>query len=296
MARPRKVLRAAVAQIDVELLDPGANERRHLERIQEARAERADLLLFPELSLTGYSVMRRGYEVAMTRDDPRLGRLAHAAGGMAVVVGFIEEGYAAQYYNSAAVLRYGRVEFIHRKLNLATYGELEEGKFFAPGRYVEPVDLKAPFSAGILICADMWNPALVHLAALHGATVLLSPTNSARDSVSGAFSNPAGWDAVLRFYAMIYGLPIVMANRVGREEALRFWGGSRILDPYGNLLQEAGEDEQGLLVADLDYADVRRARFELPTVRDSNLSLVQREVNRLAERLGVPELLGRDGS
>jgi predicted amidohydrolase len=203
----------------------------------------------------------------------------------------VEEGYAAQFFNSAAVLRDGEVAFVHRKLNLATYGMLEEAKFFATGRYVEPFRVKEHYAASLLICADMWNPALVHLAALHGCTLLLAPINSAADSVSGAFSNPHGWQTVLSFYAMIYGLPIVMANRIGQEGGLRFWGGTRILDAFGNELGAAALQGEDLIVADLDYGDVRRARFQLPTVRDSNLDLVHREVNRLAERIGVPAAL-----
>ena len=285
----RSALRVGCAQIDVIPFDILRNVETHRELIAQAREQDVSVVVFPELSLTGYSTGERGYELAMTRDDSLLRSLAVEAGDMAVVVGFIEEGYAAQFFNSAAVLRNGRVEFVHRKLNLATYGNLEEGKYFAAGRYVEPVELGEPFTGSILICADMWNPALVHLAALHGATILLSPTNSALDSVSGAFSNPRGWDVVVSFYAMIYGLPVVMANRVGREEDLVFWGGSRILGPRGEVLALASDDETTLLTADISYELIKRARFELPTVRDSNLGLVEREIGRLAAQIGVPE-------
>lgn len=285
----RSALRVGCAQIDVVPFDVMRNVETHRELIAEAREQDVSVCVFPELSLTGYSTGERSYELAMKPSDPVLARLTEDAGDMFVIVGFIEEGYAAQFFNSAAVLRGGEVVFVHRKLNLATYGNLEEGKYFATGRYIEPFDLGDPFAGSILICADMWNPALVHLAALHGATVLLSPTNSALDSVSGAFSNPRGWEVVVSFYAMIYGLPVVMANRVGREDELVFWGGSRILGPRGEVLALASDEETTLLTADLSYDLIKRARFELPTVRDSNLALVEREIGRLAERVGVPQ-------
>ncbi|MFP3345508.1 NAD+ synthetase, partial [Halomonas sp. SIMBA_159] len=79
---------------------------------------------------------------------------------------------------------------------------MEEDKYFAEGRYVEVFPFDAAWSAGLLVCADIWNPALVHLAALQGATVLLSPVASAVEAVGGEFSNPEGWDTALRFYAM----------------------------------------------------------------------------------------------
>ena len=208
---------------------------------------------------------------------------------MFVVVGFVEEGYAAQFYDSAAVLRAGKLVHLHRKLNLATYGDMEEGKYFATGRYVETFPLTRCFEASVLVCSDMWNPGLVHLAALHGATMLLVPTNSSLDAISGDRSKPGRWDIFLRHYSTIYGLPIAFANRVGTEGGFSFWGGSRIFDAFGNILAEAGEDEESLLIADLTYQDVRRARYELPTVRDSNLALIQREINRLEGLVGVPE-------
>ena len=293
MSRQSDVLRAAAAQIDVVPFDAEANAAKHEEMIGRARQEGADLVVFPELSLAGYNVGARSYEAAISRDDPLLSELAAIAQDISAVVGFVEEGYAAQFFNSAAVLRDGEVVFVHRKLNLANYGALEEGKFFAQGRYIEPFPLHGSFSGAVLTCADMWNPALVHLAALHGATLLVSPTASSHDAVSRAFSNPRGWDTVLRFYAMIYGLPIVMANRVGTEGGLEFWGGSRIVDANGDVVASAGWVSEDLILTDIDYLDVRRSRFELPTVRDSNLSLVQREIDRLSGLLGVPGELGR---
>src|SRR5690606_6270434 len=94
---------------------------------------------------------------------------------------------------------------------------------------------------------------------------------------------------VLEFYSVIYGLPIVFANRVGTESGHTFWGGSRIIDPRGEVVVRAGREEEALLCAELSYDAVRRARFELPTVRDSNLDLLHREVDRLVSRLGIPE-------
>jgi predicted amidohydrolase len=216
-------------------------------------------------------------------------RIADAARGMAVAFGMIEEADAAQFYNTCMVVRDGDILHIHRKLNLATYGGLEEGKYFAAGRYVDAFDLQETlWRLSVLVCADAWNPALVHLAALHGVTLLLVPTNSAEDVVSSEFSNPDGWDRATRFYGMIYGMPIVVANRVGKEAGLSFWGGSGIVDPYGNMIEQAPRNTETLICADIDYADVRRARVQLPTVRDSNLALVRREMARLESLIGVP--------
>ncbi len=108
-----------------------------------------------------------------------------------------------------------------------------------------------------------------------------------------AFDNPAGWAATMHFYSMMYGAPSIMVNRVGIEEDLTFWGGSRILDPFGKPLAVAGDGPE-MIVATLDYGELRRARALLPTVRDSNIALVERETNRLIDRLGVPDMIRDD--
>lgn len=288
-------LRVAVAQIDVALLDLEANLDKHLEIVARAKEAGADILIFPELSLTGYLVGDRGYEIGIEVTapprDPVIGKLAESAGELLVIVGFVEEGYGAQFFNSAVALRHGQLVHVHRKLNLANYGNMEEAKFFAAGRYIEAFDVKNPFIAATLLCSDMWNPALVHLATLHGATILAVPTNSSLDQKTADFTKPGHWDLVLQFYSTMYGLPIAFCNRIGTEGDHQFWGGSRILDAHGLVLERAHAEEEALLVADLDYAEVRKARHALPTVRDSNLALIHREIDRLAQRVGVPEVV-----
>ena len=285
-----KKLRIGVAQIDCAAATPDANLAKHLEIIDRARREKVDLLVFPELSLAGYPQAARQIEtLACAVGDGPVKQLAQAAQDMVVVAGFVEEGPAAQFYNCSAVVTGGKVIYRHRKLNLATYGELTEGKLFAAGRYVETFSLD-PWRASILICSDVWNPALVTLAALHGTTLLIVPANSAHAAVSSEFSNPEGWDVATRFYSMMYGMYVVMANRIGEEAGLSFWGGSKISDPFGDVLSSSS-DSEALLVGEIDYDAVRRARLQLPTVRDSNLSLVGREIQRLQERLGIPEII-----
>lgn len=289
----RRKLNAAVSQIASAIGDLDANLAKHLAVIDEARSESADVLLFPEVSLTGHSAGHDVLRLALRRDSETVKTLAEAAGDTLVVFGLFEEGPAAQFYNSVFAVQNGQIVFIHRKLNLATYGLLEEGKHFASGRYVESFPLPDPWRGSTLICADAWNPVLVWLAALHGATCLFVPISSAVEAVGAEFDNPAGWDTTIRHCALVYGMPVLMANRTGKEEDLTFWGGSRILDPFGRELARAHEEE-ALLIAELDFDAVRRARYLLPTVRDSNLSLVLRETNRLSDNLGVPDVVRTD--
>lgn len=286
----RRALKVGAAQFASVVGDVDANVALHLDWIARGRAQGLDLLVLPEVSLTGHYGPEKLLDVAMRRSDRRLRRLAEAAGDMAVVVGFIEEAPAAQFHNAAAILRGGRMIHLHRKVNIPMYGALEEGKHYAAGRFVETHELDADWRAGLLICADVWNPALTHLAFLHGATLLITPVSSGVEAVGAEFDNPGGWALTMRFYAMMYGAPAILANRIGVERGLNFWGGSRIVDPFGKELAVAGDGEE-LITAELSYDRVREARRLLPTVRDSNLSLVMRETARLVDRLGVPDFV-----
>jgi len=281
------VLRVGAAQIDPTEADISDNLKKHFACIDEARDRGVELLVFPELSLTGYQLRSKTPDLAITRDDPRLLDVAEHAGDMTVIAGFVEEGMAAQFYNAAAALRRGKVQFVHRKLNLATYGNLEEAKYFAKGRYIDVFVHDEPWIGAIFICADSWNPGLIHLAGLYGATLLAIPIASSIEAVGLDFSNPDGWQTALSFYGMLYGMPIVMANHCGSRDGETYWGGSRVIGPHGQTLAIGGDSEE-IVVADIDYNTVRQARFQLPTVRDSNLDLIHREIERLNNGLDVP--------
>ncbi|MEO5701597.1 MAG: nitrilase-related carbon-nitrogen hydrolase [Casimicrobiaceae bacterium] len=282
------MLHVAAAQVATRLGDLDANLRRHLDMIEAARAAGADVLVFPELSMTGHGAGPDTLRLALGLTDPQIATIARAAGALCTTFGIIEEAPAAQFYNTAVTVRDGKVVHVHRKVNLATYGRLDDGRHFAGGRHVTGFAWDTRWHASVLICADTWNPALVHLAAIQGSTLLLAPVSSGLEAVGSGFDNPGGWDLNLRFHAMTYGLPIVMANRVGQEGDLTFWGGSRILDPFGTVLAVAPDARETLVSARLDFADVRRARYRLPTVRDANLPVLRAEIERLTRDGSLP--------
>lgn len=288
-----RFLTVAAAQFASETGDIPANLEVHRDYIAQAKAVGADLLVFPELSLVGHYGAERLLDVVMSNRDERLLALSREAGDMEIVVGFVEEARGAQFYNAAAVLKNGALRYLHRKINIPSYGRLIETKYYAHGRFVDTHRIGEDWQMGLLICADLYNPALAHLSFLHGATFLAAPISSGREAVGDEFDNPLSWATTIQFYAMMYGAPVIMANRTGREGDLTFWGGSRILDPSGRVLAQGGAEAE-LIHARLDFADIRRARAMLPTVRDSNIALVQRETNRLIDRLGIPDVVRED--
>ena len=274
-------MRVALGQVEPALGDVPENTRRTREVLDRARSEGADLVVLPELMLTGYSLGRVSEDVSRSVDDPEIMELAEAADGLACLVGFAEAG-RVHTYNSAAYLEGGEVRHVHRKLYLPTYDIWEERKHFTPGGAMRSFETDGIGRVAILICSDAWQPALAVLAVQDGARVLIVPANSTRRL-------PAiqeEWRDINRFYARILECYVVFVNRVGEEHELSFWGGSHVYDPWGELVAEAPADEPALLTVDLDLGGVSRRRREMPLVKEARLALLSRELDRLAAEGG----------
>jgi N-carbamoylputrescine amidase len=270
-------VRVALAQIDSSLGEVDANLARMRELTDEANSRDADLIVFPELATHGYWLGQIPASLSLTASDPRLLGLA---GGRADVVAGFHEDAGVRNFNSAAYLSGGRLVHVHRKLYLPTYLSWEERKHSSPGQTLRVFD--APRArAALLICNDAWQPALPWLAAQDGAELLLVPANSAPDLSPAALDTIDYWQHLLRFIARMQQCWVVFVNRVGTECGARFWGGSRVLDPTGEVVAEAPLWEPALVTVDIDIAAVRRRRREIPLLAEARLGLVERELRRL---------------
>ena len=266
-------LKVAVAQIRCEPAGLEANLAAHLDAIAEARGKGAELLLFPELSLTDYLADPDCSALALAPGAEPLARIAGAADGIAVSAGFIERDGQGRFFNSQGLFRDRKLLAVHRKLNLPGYGALREDRVYARGCRLDLAEPAPDWRAATLICADAWNPALPWLAALSGASLILLPAASALGAVGNGFDNPRGWEINLAHSAMTYGLPILFANHCGARGGAEFWGGSRILDASGAELVRAGAAPE-VIIAELSLTEGETARRILPTARDSDPVLV----------------------
>ncbi len=269
------VVRVALAQLDCALGDVPENVRRVRETLAAATAESADLVVFPELMLTGYALGRVEDDVSRAPADPEIAGVAADVPDAAFVVGFAEAG-ALHTYNSAAYAEGGHVRHVHRKLYLPNYDIWEERKHFTPGGAMRAFDTRFGRMA-ILLCADAWQPALATLAVQDGARVLIVPAVS----TARRADIEEHWRDITRFYARTLQCYAVFVNRVGAEPGLRFWGGSHVYGPDGDLVAAAPRDEPALVMADLDLAAVRRVRRAMPLVKEARLALLSREIERL---------------
>src|SRR5512146_3502854 len=171
-------LRIALAQIAPRLGALDANLERHQTLLTEARGAGADLVVFPELGLTGYQLQDLASEVAMRLDDPRLTSLAAATRGLSAVVSFVEESADHRLFIAGALLEDGEIRHVHRKLFLPTYGLFDERRFFAPGAILRATPSRLGVGLGIAVCEDFWHLPVAELLALDGAQILVNIASS----------------------------------------------------------------------------------------------------------------------
>ena len=167
-------LNVAMAQINTVLGDIPRNLEKHLEYIDQARRSGADLIIFPELSLTGYALQDLVPTVAIhpSPADPVFSKLLEASKSIDIIFGFVEEDVRNRFYIAAAYLSAGEIVHIHHKVYLPTYGLFDEGRFFAWGNDIRAFDTRFG-RVGMLICEDFWHASLPYLLWLDGADLFL---------------------------------------------------------------------------------------------------------------------------
>jgi NAD+ synthase (glutamine-hydrolysing) len=283
--RRRHPIRIALAQIAPVLANRERNLALHLEQIAAARAQGVDLVVFPELSLTGYFVRDMVPDVALSASAPELQRLVDAAGDMALVFGFVEESPEHRFYNAALYAEHGRIVHLHRKVYLPTYGLFDEQRYFAAGDRIEAFDTSRFGRVGVLVCEDFWHLSAAAIMQAEEVDMLICIANSPARGVDGPKIRTAEtYETLSSAFAQLLGAVVVLVNRVGFEDGLCFWGGSRVVAPDGRAVVEAPMLDPSLTLATFDLAELRRQRLITPLARDERLLLTIEELLRIKQR------------
>lgn len=282
--RPFQVSVAQFAPV-LGVLD--ANLAAHRRMAQAAIAAGSQLIVFPELSLTGYFVKDLVGDLALSRDDARLDPMRELSRQIDVVASFIERGEGDRAYIAAGYFSGGELLHVHRKVYLPTYGMFEEGRFLSSGTRIQAFDGPLGRTA-ILICEDLWHPSTVGVAAADGADLLIGVAASPARGFGGDRPDSARlYEQMVRVYAQLYGMHIVFSNRIGFEDGVGFWGGSEAVDPFGRELAKAPYFDEAMVTATLDPREARRARQVTPLGRDERLDMTLSELERIRrERAG----------
>ncbi len=294
-------MKVAVYQTSPILLGVKENLDHVISKIHHGKEKGAQLIVFPELALTGYFVGQSYPEVALRLDSDEIAQLTAATKGTAAIVGFIEESPSMNFYNSALVVLDGEIAFAYRKLNLPNYGVFEERKYFSSGKHI-PVFKLHDFSVAVFICNDLWHPSLPYLGVTQKADIFVTIFNSSQGSMGNAFSNIETWSIINAFYSRVFGVYNICANRVGSEglqkrreeqevtdpvlsgvelDPYRFWGGSEILNPFGQYIAKAKLYEEDEIFGDLSRNILRQKKILLPYLRNDDPYFTHRELQRI---------------
>ncbi len=278
-------VRLALAQLAPRLGRLDDNLAAHREVLAAARDDGADLVVFPELGLTGYQLQDLSAEVAMSLDDPRLVALAAETHGCSAIVSFVEEAPDHRLFIAAALMEDGTIRHVHRKVYLPTYGLFDERRFFGAGQVVRAAPSRLGVPLGLAVCEDFWHLSVPLLLALDGAQVLVNVSSSPGRDVAAinevGLGTATSWRALMRTYAMLTTSFVVFCNRVGVDESVTFWGGSEVIGPDGESRFRAPLHDEGVYTAEIDLADVRRERIVLPVLRDERPEMVRRQLERV---------------
>lgn len=247
------ILKAALGQIQSKFNDFAENVTRHVSWTTKAKEKGAQLIVFPELSLTGYYLREAVSEAAVDINNPVLKKIIKASDGIGIIAGFVEKEKKGKYFNSAIVCENGKVVGIHRKLCLPTYGMFEEGRYFTAGCKLKSFDLSWG-RLGIAICEDAWYPELVmrHSGNRLDLLAILSASPVRGITHDRGITNVNTNKALCRFYTRNLKVPVIFLNKPGYENGICFWGGSAAYSSEGELINSASLIEEDLIHTDID--------------------------------------------
>jgi predicted amidohydrolase len=258
---PRKPVKVMLVQMTPTLADKDANFNTFKKFIVKAKSENVNLVVFPELSTTGYLNYDGFYRLAEPIPGPFTSKVAALLAGSTVHVVFGMPEASTEVdgalYNSAVMIG-GKKGLIgkYRKLFLPGHSVFDEKRYFTPGSTAE-VFSTCLGDIGLAICYDLYFPELARLYAMKGAQIIVYPTTSPS-------ARRDYFEALTKARAIENGVFVILCNRAGIEEGLIYWGGSHIVSPYGVVLAKAKYDEDDVVITELDLGEVRRARPLLP--------------------------------
>jgi len=254
----------ALSQISCRIGDKKHNLNKMKEQIKQAKKNGANLIIFPELALTGYTLKDLVYESAEPIPGPSTNLLTEVAKkeNVRIVLGMVEQSKkaGAVLYNTAVLLSPKGFVGKYQKLYLPTHSVFEEKRYFRPG-YNLPVFDTDIGKLGLIICYDVFFPETVRLLRLKGAQLIVCI--SASPAVRRKF-----FEVLTVARAIENTVFLAYVNLVGIEDGLQFWGGSRLIAPNGSIISQAKYDDEDLVAGKINYADLKRTETFVPTLRD----------------------------
>lgn len=260
----KEKIKLALAQISSKRESKKANLKKIEQITIKAKEQAADLVIFPELALTGYVLHDQIYELAEVIPGPSTKEIEAVAEktGVHIIFGMPElsEKTKATIFNTAVFVGPNGLIGKYRKMYLPTHSVFEEKRYFRPG-YQTAAFNTAIGNIGLSICYDLFFPEVCRLTRLKGAKLVIC--------ISASPAVRRGYFELLTVARALENTAfLAYVNLVGVEDGLQFWGGSRLISPTGDLLAKAKYDEEDLVICEVDYRDIKLAETFIPTLRD----------------------------
>ena len=217
----KQKIRISLVQTDAIMADLDKNMTVHLKEVEKAISNKSDIVMFPELSLTGYSLKDAFYDVALTDDDPKLDPIKKLSEKISIIVGMAELDKRFEVYNTLLFFEDGELISKHRKVYLPNYGLFEEKRYFSEGNRFRAFDSKFG-RFGLLICEDIWHPTSGVILAQDRASVIFAAAAGIARGIdeNKKPENVRVWEALNRSLAISATSYLVFTNRVGVKTAL----------------------------------------------------------------------------
>ena len=250
--------------------------------IEKGIAAGADLIVFPELALTGYFLKDLVPDVALELASPQIARLKELSRRISIAVGLVEVSPDYRFFNTALYLEGGELLHVHRKVYLPTYGLFDEQRYLARGERFRAFDTRFG-RLGMLICEDMWHLSAPYILAMDGATSLICLSSSPGRGISDeeGLGSATAWQKLTSTTAMFLNCRVFYCNRVGYEDGINFWGGSQAIAPSGEVTDRGLILEEDFVLAKVEEGALRRERIFSPMMRDENLGITVNELRRI---------------
>ncbi|MBI5286710.1 MAG: NAD+ synthase [Deltaproteobacteria bacterium] len=266
-----RTLRIAMAQMNPTVGDLSGNTRKILDFIDKARAWDVDLVVFPEMALTGYPPEDLLLKPQFAQDNiDHLKKIAHKTKGITAIIGFVDR--KEDIHNAAAVVHHGEVVDVYHKMFLPNYGVFDEDRYFQAGVTPLNVVLRG-ITIGVGICEDIWYPeGPARAQAISGAEIIVN-INASPYHMGKAFFR----QEMLATRATDNGVIVAYNNMVGGQDELVFDGQGMVINEKGVVIARGKAFEEDLVFADLDVEGIFRARLHDPRRRKERLDLKERE-------------------
>ncbi len=274
-------MKARIVQFSPMLGNVEWNFNYHASKIKDAINEKIDLIVFPELSLTGYQLKDIIYDIPKDNIDKIIIDFMELSKDIDIVIGLPFEESQGIFYNSALYFSEGKILHNHKKVQLPNFGMFEEKMIFKAGNSFKSFRT-GNLTVGILICREILFPVNAYLYHLQNTDLIISVSNSPHRGMGpNGFESHKLWERLGEVYSIHYHQNFIFCNRTGFEDGIGFGGGSFYASSGKGIVNMGKYFDEQCINCEIDDESIRRSRIGSNYLRDEKPDIILKEMNRI---------------